>query len=108
MYVLFASCPLVPFADRYTPQGIAPTLIIIQVGLGFSSDETTRGSVSHAGLSFAPKPGLSHGSTATNTSAPTTATRFGSEPDIMIATNQSNMEFAENPEKKEAFFVSAV
>ncbi|EKM56811.1 uncharacterized protein PHACADRAFT_254136 [Phanerochaete carnosa HHB-10118-sp] len=92
--------------------GIAPTLIIIQVGLGFSSEESTRPTMTSTGLSFV-HGGLSQGTTRTTTSAPTSdmpsTTRFGnSEPDIMIAGSRSNIEFSENPEKKEAFLVSAV
>jgi len=93
--------------------GIAPTLIIIQVGLGFSSDESTRPTTTTTGLSFVRGVGHSQGTTRTTTSAPTSdmpsTTRFGSsEPDIMIAGSQSNIEFIDNPEKKEAFLVSAV
>ena len=58
-------------ANACVRQGIAPTLIIIQVGLGFSSDESTRPTITGTGLSFVRGPGISRGTTRTTTSAPT-------------------------------------
>lgn len=90
--------------------GIAPTLMIIQVGLGFSSSDSTNPTTTKTGMSFARGGGISGGTTRTTTSAPTSdmpsTARFGnSEPDIMIAGSRSHMDFTENPEKADAFLV---
>ncbi|GJE97582.1 hypothetical protein PsYK624_138030 [Phanerochaete sordida] len=93
--------------------GIAPTLIIIQVGLGLSSDDSIKQTTTSTGMSFVNRQGGSQGTTRTTTSAPTSdmpsTTRFGaSEPEIMIRGSRSNLDIKENLEKDAFMVVSAV
>ena len=56
-------------------QGIAPSLIIIQVGLGFSAEASTKPSTTNTSMGFARREHL----TTTDTSAATSLSTYGSE-----------------------------